>query len=77
MPLHQTLPYHRWQEHSLAVGQKVVDKLVGIHFIRQGVVSQDDTGLGQSGPQTGQHGKRQFLQLLLGVLLLPQTHLPP
>ena len=48
------------QEDGLAFSDKVVEKLMGVDFVGQGVIGHDDTGIGQERTQTGDDGLRQL-----------------
>ena len=48
------------QEDGLAFGDEVVEKLMGVDFVGQGVIGHDDTGIGQERTQTGDDGLRQL-----------------
>jgi hypothetical protein len=48
------------QKDGLAFGDKVVEKLMGVDFVWQGVIGHDDTGIGQERTQTGDNGLRHL-----------------
>ena len=48
------------QEDGLAFGDEVVEKLMGVDFVGQGVIGHDDTGIGQERTQTGDNGLRHL-----------------
>ena len=48
------------QKDSLAFCDEVVEKLMGIDLVGQGVIGHDDTGIDKMGTQTGNNGLRQL-----------------
>jgi hypothetical protein len=48
------------QEDGLTFSDKVIDELMGVDFVGQGVIGHDDTGIGQERTQTGDDGLRQL-----------------
>ena len=48
------------QKDSLAFFDEVVEKLMGIDLVGQGVIGHDDTGIDKMGTQTGNNGLRQL-----------------
>ena len=64
-----------WQEDGLAFGDELVEKLTGIDFVGEGVISHDNPGIDQMRTQTGDDRLRQFFQPGRGVLLLQTANL--
>ena len=56
------------QQDCLSLCHQFVNQLVGTDLIRQGIVSHDGLSFSQTGFQSGNNRKRQFLQLLWGEL---------
>ena len=48
------------QKDGLTFGDKVIDELMSIDFVWQGVIGHDDTGIDKMGTQTGNNGLRQL-----------------
>ena len=63
------------QEDGLAFGDELVEKLTGIDFVGEGVISHDNPGIDQMRTQTGDDRLRQFFQPGRGVLLLQTANL--
>ena len=75
--LHILIVEYLRQKYLLALGQQIVEQLVGVDLIRQGIISQNCLSLRQSRLQTGDNGKRQFFQLLWCELSLDLSYLSP
>ena len=69
--------YHLWQQYSLTCYYQVVNQIVGIHLVRQGIIGHNSLCILYPIFQTGNNGKRQFFQLLPGELSLDLAHLLP
>ena len=72
---HRRVVHHTGQKDGLALGNEVVDKLMGEDFVGQGVIGQDDTGVGQERTQTGDNRPGQLFQLGRSVLLFQTANL--
>ena len=72
---HRHVIHHTGQKDGLALGDEVVDKLMGEDFVGQGVIGKNDTGVGQERTQTGDNRPGQLFQLGRSVLLFQTTNL--
>ena len=72
---HRCIVEHLWQQECLPFSHKIINQLMCIDFIRQGIKSQNSMSLSQKRLQTQNNRKRQFIQLLLGELPLEFAHL--
>ena len=72
---HRRVIHHTGQKDGLALGDKVIDKLMGENLVGQRVIGQDGTGISQFLSQTGYDGFGQRFQLGRRVLLLQTTNL--
>ena len=64
MPFHLPTIDDCRQQHPLTLRHKFVKQMASIHLVGQRVIGQNGMSLSKTGLQSGNNGKRQFLQLL-------------
>mgnify|MGYP006988843807 CR=1 FL=1 len=71
-----TLPCYNRQQDGLACSNEVIEDTVGVHFVRQRVIGQNNLGICQQGLQPLNDRQRLLLQLLRSELSLYLPDLP-